>query len=430
MTLQKLKDNSSGFAAIFVLLILMTLALAVTYSLSAVINTRISISSIMLKSAQSYYSAESGIEDALLRVMKGYNYTAINDFVLVDSDINQTITQNGNITTIESLSSHFNHLRKVKTEITLSSTVAQFHYGVQVGAGGLEMAQTGSTIHGNLYSDGPVIEVGKGNATVTESLIVSGFNSLDGITVGVDAYANAIVDSEIGGDAYYQTISGSTVGGTSYPEYPNSPELGMPFTDAEIDSFKADAAAFGTLDPSLCSLSSDTTINGGKIVCPTGFDTNNNDLILNGTLWVVGDVTLGSDIILGSGYGKSSGMIIADDPLNTSTKGKILINNAVRVCGSAGCGFNNDTYIMLLSTHSGIGTSYAIDVRNTADGAITYSAHGIIFLKNNANVKEAIAYKLVTSNNTDVYYEDGLANVNFISGPGRGWVVNSWIEIE
>ena len=124
MTLNKeLKIDNNGFAAIFVLIVLMTLALAVAYSLSAIIITRSSISSALLKSAQSYYSSESGIEDGLLRVMKGYNYTAINNFVLSDSDISQNITQNGNTTTIESLSSHFNNDRKISSQITITTTM-------------------------------------------------------------------------------------------------------------------------------------------------------------------------------------------------------------------------------------------------------------------------------------------------------------------
>ncbi|MCK4525252.1 MAG: hypothetical protein KAU07_02355, partial [Candidatus Andersenbacteria bacterium] len=78
----------------------------------------------------------------------------------------------------------------------------------------------------------------------------------------------------------------------------------------------------------------------------------------------------------------------------------------------------------------GVDTSYAIDVRNTAHGAIVYSSNGTTFLKNNAVLKEAIAKKLVTSNNTDVFYETGLVNVNFTSGPGGGWIINDWNEIE
>lgn len=433
MTKTKNKKNNHGFAAILIIIALMSLILIVTFSLSAVITTKNRISKNLVLSAQSYYSAESGIEDGLLRVMNSdYNWTAINNFNLDGSEISQNITQNGNTTTIESLSSHFNNERKVKTELALTTTNIQFHYGVQVGTGGVEMAKTGSTIHGNIYSNGPVIETGcgAGDATVTENVIVAGANILDDITVGGDAYANNIIDSEIGGDAYYQTISGTTVGGSSNTPHPDPEILDMPLSDDSINAMKTDAANIATLDPSLCSLSADTTIDGGKIVCLSGFNTNGHDITLNGTLWVVGDIALRGDIILGSDYGSNSGVIIADDPYHRSTKGKILIENTVRVCGSEGCGVNNNTYIMLLSTHSGTDDSYAVDVRNNADGAIVYSSNGTTFLKNNSSLKEVIAKKLVTSNNTDVYYETGLADVNFTSGPGGGWIVNNWNEIE
>ena len=428
----KNKVNDCGFAAIILLLVVVGLVSVVTFSMAVVVSSENRINKSLNISAQSYYSAESGIEDAVLRVTKGYNYiVGTNYFNLDESAISQTIDQDGNTTTIESFSSYFNNSRKVKTELVLTTTNIQFHYGVQVGTGGVEMAKTGSTIHGNLYSNGPVIGEAGGNATVTESVIVAGANILDDITVGADAYANNIIDSEIGRDAYYQTISDTTVGGISNTPHPDSEILEMPLSDDDINILKTDAAAIATLDPDLlCSLSDNTTIDGGKIMCPSGFDTNGNDLTLNGTLWIVGDANFRGDIILGSGYGSNSGVIIVDDPDNLNTKGKILIENGVRVCGSAGCDVNNNTYIMLLSTHSGVGDSYAINVRNTANGAIAYSSNGITFLKNLAVLKEVIAKKLVTSNNTDVYYEDGLADVNFTSGPGGGWIINSWNETQ
>ena len=427
----KNKTNNQGFAAIMALLIVISLVLVVTLSITVVVVNERQINKNLISSAQSYYSAESGVEDAVLRVTKGHNYiVGTNNFNLDESAVSQSITQNGDTIIVESSSSYYNNERKVKTELTLTTTDVQFYYGVQVGIGGVEMAKTGSSIHGNLYSNGPVIEMVDGDATVTESVIVAGDNILDDITVGVDAYANYIKDSEIGRDAYYQTILDTTVGGTSNASYPDSEILDMPLSDDDINTIKTDAAAIAMLDPGLCSLSADTTIDGGKIVCPSDFDTNGNDLILNGTLWVVGDITLRGNITLGSGYGSSSGIIIADDPDNLSTKGKILIENGVTICGSAGCDINNDTYIMLLSTHSGTGDSYAADVRNTADGSIVYSSNGIVFLKNNASLKEVIAKKLITSNNTDVYYEDGLANTSFSSGPGGRWSIMDWNEVQ
>ena len=174
----KYKIKNKGFAAIFILIILMSLSLVVAYSLSVIIITRSSISSALLRSAQSYYSAESGIEDGLLRVMKGYNYTAINNFGLGDSVITQTISQVEDTSIIESLSSHFGNERKVKSELTMTVDGIGFHYGVQVGEGGLTMANV-SAINGNLYSDGNVVGTSNASSVINGDVFVATGMSLD-----------------------------------------------------------------------------------------------------------------------------------------------------------------------------------------------------------------------------------------------------------
>ena len=174
----KSKIKNKGFAAIFILIILMSLSLVVAYSLSVIIITRSSISSALLRSAQSYYSAESGIEDGLLRVMKGYNYTAINNFGLGDSVITQTISQVEDTSIIESLSSHFGNERKVKSELIMTVDGIGFHYGVQVGEGGLTMANV-SAINGNLYSDGNVVGTSNASSVINGDVFVATGMSLD-----------------------------------------------------------------------------------------------------------------------------------------------------------------------------------------------------------------------------------------------------------
>jgi len=51
-------------------------------------------------------------------------------------------------------------------------------------------------------------------------------------------------------------------------------------------------------------------------------------------------------------------------------------------------------------------------------------------MENNAILKEVSAYKIHLKNNAEVVYETGLANVLFSSGPGGGFEIKSWMEIE
>lgn len=263
--------------------------------------------------------------------------------------------------------------------------------------------------------------------------------SVDGLTVEGDAHAHEIKNCAITGDARYQVISNSTIGGTSYPGESDPPVVALPISDGNIADWKAAAAAYGTLDSSLCNISTDIIIDGGKLVCPAGFDPGVGVTItLKGTLWVEGNITLANNniLILDSSYGDNSGIIIADDPGNESTSGKIFVENNIIICGSQGlnaaedgCAVSNGSYILMLSTHSGIAT-YAIEVKNNADGAIFYSHNGVAHISNNADLKEVTAYKLSLENNATVTYESGLSDASFTSGPGGGWIINDWNEIE
>ena len=591
------KTDNKGFAAIMALLVVISLVLVITFSMTIVVMTERQIDKNLISSAQSYYLAESGIEDALLRVIKSEDYDeipAINNFTLGDADISQSVDYIGNDVNIQTSSVHLNNKRKLEIMLHITVDDISFHYGVQVGEGGLTMGNNSSII-GNLYSDGSV----SGAGTLTGDLIVAAGMSLDtngvwgtydsdmifgengeptdiamsftptstgvlsqvsfyvknsspshgsgiikivednagspsttvlatdtflaskvgssygwvsfsfstpanltggntywividlnsennkhfsigrgqwnansvskyipwgggswatdilgdynykawigglatsvnGLTIEGDAHAHEIINSTIAGDARYQVISNSTVGGTSYPGEPDPPVAAMPISDSNIAEWKADAESYGNLDSSICNQPTDITIDGGVLDCdfnPVAGIT----ITLNGTLWVKGDITLGNntDLVLDSNYGSNSGIIVADNPGSESTSGKILVENNIIICGSQGlniaeddCATSNGTYVLMLSTHSGVDPSYAIEVRNNASGAIFYAHNGTAHISNNAKLKEVTAYKLSLENLAEVTYESGLANASFSSGPGGGWDIDSWNEIE
>ena len=613
--MNKNKINNKGFAAIMSLLVVISLVLVVSFSISIIVINENQIDKNLVLSAQSYYSAESGIEDGLLRVMNSNDYAhPVSDLNLGDSVVSRVITQTGNSTIIESFSFHHNNRRKVKAELVITTSDISFHYGVQVGEGGLVMGNN-SSIDGNLYSDGSVS--GSGTITIKGDLVVATGMDLDpkgtwetyddnmifgedgkptditmsftptatgilsqvsfyikasspahgngvikivaddggspssaaplttetflaskigssygwvnfsfstpvnltgsttywividlssennkyfsigrgvgnansvskyipwgsgswetdtlgdyeykawtgglatsvtGLTIEGNAYAHEIVNSNIAGDAYAKVINNSdivgdahygticddsTVGGTKFVDNPDDPPfVALPISDSNIAEWKVDALGYGILDSSLCDISDNTTINGGKLVC-TGADgfnpTGNSTITLKGTLWIEGKITLGNNtiLILHNNYGENSGIIIADKPGSELTDGKIVIENGTVICGSQGldgavCAESNGSYILMLSTHSGTGTSYAVEVKNNASGAIFYAHSGIAHVINGADLKEVTAYGLRLEPTAKVTYESGLASASFTSGPGGGWVINDWNEI-
>lgn len=591
--------NKKGYIALMTMVILTSLVLIIVTALTNIVISRRQMSKNLVYSAQSYYSAESGLEDSLMRVLNAYDYVASNSFSLDGALMEESITQSGDVTTIESDANYLSNERKVRTYLTITEDGIAFHYGVQVGRGGLTMGNT-SQIIGNVYSDGtitgnpgteitgdvfvatgmsqdhiwsvynsdgifgkddPVIDVAQsfkpstsgilsqislyikkdgnpsdktiriftdngaalpnaGSPTKTElasdTLVTSKIGSsygwvdfsfsspatltagtwywividtsennskyftigkdsnkgngngvskyspdwnaaspvwtedtgdfdfktwmgglatsLNSMEVGGSAHAHTINNSQITQDAYYQVISSSAVGGTSYPGSPDPAMEALPISDSNIADWEADAVEYGILDPSICTQSTDITINGGILECDFTPDAIN--ITLNGTLWVKGNITLdvGTHISLGSGYGTRSGIIIADDPLNRSVKGKIVTENLVVICGSQGidgstCYPSNGSYILMLSTHSGA-ADYAIDVRNNTNGAIFYAHNGIAHINNGANLKEVTAYQLDIAPTAIVTYESGLASASFTSGPGAGWRITGWNEYQ
>lgn len=150
----------------------------------------------------------------------------------------------------------------------------------------------------------------------------------------------------------------------------------------------------------------------------------NHSLIITGTLWVEGNITLGnnSSVKLDSGYGSSSGIIISD--------GRIDMGNNTEFGGSGSEG----SFILILSTSNcpfGLGCSGdAIELVNNSVGAILNAQNGAISFANNAVATEATAYRLILRQNVVITYESGLANVNFSTGPTGGWNVKNWRETE
>lgn len=448
------KNNSQGFAAIVALLAVCGLVLILTFSLSASLLTKKQISRNLSNSLKSYYLAESGMEDAVVRVIKNYNYPTT-PLTLDGASVDQVISPPvGDTTTVSVSSSYLNNVRKLTTSLTVNTTAVSFYYGVQVGAGGADM-DNNSTIVGNLYSDGSVIGKSKTSSKITGDVVVANGMILDTVIVKGNVKAHEIKNSNICGDAYYQVIDSDSLSflnnptpskcspvtnGTGYVS-PDEPTAPLPITADDIAGWKASAEAGGVYsDAAHCTPSGDIAIGPAKLDCQAfgGFSISNwKKLTITGTLWVVGNIDISNNGIveLDSGYGTNSGVMLADDPGNETTSGIINANNNAIVCGSEGynsgsktCNASNSSYLLLLSTHSG--ATVAIDVSNNVDGAIFYAANGIASITNNANVKEVTAYQLKLTENTAVTYESGLASAAFSSGPGGGWLVNSWNETQ
>jgi len=398
----------------------------------------------IVKSAQSYYAAEAGVEDAILRVKNKMNYTS--SYYLPVGDGVATVDLTGPLDnlTIVSKGDVYSRIRKVAVNLSAEPATedVDFNYGVQVGEGGLVM-KSNSNIIGNIYSNGPI--TGASNSFVkgdAYSAVTGGATGIYKMTIQKSApgesdgntHANKITDSTIENTAYCQVSSniedalGNPIScDTSEPDPDPEP---LPITEAQISVWKDWAQAGGETGPMTIS-GGQTTLLGPKKINGDLTLGSNATLIVTGTIWVTGTIEIASSslVLLDSSYGSDESAVVLAD-------GKIIINSNITICGSNGgssgsCNPENGSYIMFLSADpSTSDTDPAIEAFSNILTSILYANNGAVKLNSNVHVKEVTGYMLRLESNATVTYETGLANVNFSSGPGASFNINSWEEIQ
>lgn len=411
-------------ALLTIIIILAVISIIISGITLTILNNLKSGQNIEL-SLKSYYAAESGIEDILLRANPAseMQLPSVNPSVL--SVEGATATRNvGNIIggtrTISSEDNLKNRIRKINAVYAIATDQIAFHYGAQVGNGGLKMSSN-SAIHGNVFSNGSILPEGSGRGSIdNDAYVAYNGNRIEGVDIGGDGHAHTFKDCSVIGKIYYvsggSTTNCSAGGGMQIQPNQIDP-LPMPISDSQILSWKNDAALGGTIGT--IDTNSNTSLGPIKIEGDLRIY-GNAELTVTGTIWVTGDVTFenNAEIRLNSSYGSASGMIIAD--------GRVLLKNNAELHGSGLAG----SYIMVLTTNNSVSeTSPAFWVLNNTEGdVIFYSSAGLMILENNTELREATAYKLFLKNNVEVTYETGLESAAFSGGPSGGWEVKEWKE--
>jgi len=394
------------------------------------------IATNVVKSTQSYYAAESGIEDALL-ILKRNPQLSPTSYTLNVNGTTASVTIPtiiGGARTITSQGNNNSVVKNIQTVYSIDSQGVSFHYGAQVGEGGLTMGSN-SEIRGNVFADGNI----SGSGNITGNVIISGNgHSIDDTDVEGDVLAYSCLSStNVGGNLTYVTggLHTCAVDGSTSLQFNEVAEQGLPITQNQIDDWKAETAS-GT-PKSAYTIGSNATVTEDSSVVITGNMSLGNNATWNlmgftkvignltigsnarvnisGTLYVTGAIGFGSNSItqLSNSYGSQSGVILSD--------GIITVNNNSILRGSGQAG----SYILILSTSS---SSSAIGVGNNATGAIFYTNNGGVRINSNAIVREVTGYKVSLGSNVILKYETGLANIFFYSGPGGGWKVTNWLE--
>ncbi len=170
----KYKTNR-GAAMMILVLFFVFISTAILSGLTLPVIREFRIASNNLKSKQSYFLSESGIEDAIYRIKNNMKISGTENLVLGDSSSVTTVTDlGGGQKQISSLGNTYSKQRKVDITLT-TSTGTSFHYGLQAGVGGVYLSS--GKINGNVYSNGPII--GDSSSSITGTAISADSPSLN-----------------------------------------------------------------------------------------------------------------------------------------------------------------------------------------------------------------------------------------------------------
>lgn len=410
-----MKIQKQGQAALIATVLLMVIMISAVFGVSAVALKEAKVAEENKKSKQTFFAAEAGVEDAVYRLKRGKNLTSSFSITLNGATTTTTVTTFGSTKTVKSTGQFLTAFRASSAALS-NSTGVSFHYGVQVGEDGLNLGD-GSMIQGNVFSNGDINGKGSAKSRITGNAQAAGNSKIEEVRVNNGASAHSFEDCIVDGVAsYVSSFSNCTASSTQILSQNIAPQ-DFPITQAQITQWENDAAAGGTLSGLNIGNSSAATTGPKKI---NGNITmgNGSTLTITGTVWVTGTITFGNNAVVRLdpiNYGSLSGVLIVD--------GSISVGNGAKLVGTG----RNGSYLMLLSNFGP--NDVAIDIGNTASSTIFYAPNGTIHTGNNLTLREATGRGLDIGNGATIIYENGLANVNFTSGPSGGWDIINWGEI-
>lgn len=459
MECKSVQTHTQGAALLFFVMFFMAASIPLVFLMSKSIYADLASYRVLTNSKMSFMIAESAAEDIAYRRLEGNSV-----------DVSETVSLFGGSATVDTVVDSANGTVDVESEATYNSAVrkslvalkissgASFNFGVQSGNGGFDIGQSAKVI-GNVFSNGPI--TGSGGTGPNQSIIQGDVTSagpsgvIDGIHATSSARANSIgpsISTYIEGDAFCQTIDlgNTTVSGNTSGTCPGSSDpatTSLPFPDEKVNAFKATitkaiADGVGTLIPSsscsggVYSITTDTTFSQPtKIECDFELKKQGASTVLTllDNLWVTGDIYFksGPKVLSSPAVSTSSVLIIADNESDRINSSRIFVENGTEFSAPT----SPKSYVMLVSMNdsaeTGTGSEVAISMGQSSEGdVIVYSGHGEVNLGNSIELKEVTGYLISMGQSAVVEYESGLIDLNFVGGPGGGFELDSWSEIE
>lgn len=266
-------------------------------------------------------------------------------------------------------------------------------------------------------------------AQTLNDVVVHGFASSTEITGGSSVYREATCDTLTSGSVDTEHGSPNAPNCTwdtavSAPSTENDPFPSATLTELKNAIINGEDGC--TTYNGNYTLSANATTTMDCMAINGDFDMSGfARVLLRGNLYVSGTVRMQNhahihmDPDSASGFGSSDGFIIAD--------GNIEIRNDARLRGNTGAGIY--LYLITLSTNTGASPS-AFLIQNDANVDAVYAAYGFVEILNHPIIKTAFGQGLNIQNDAEVNYEIGIADAGFSGGPGGGWGITTWREVE
>src|SRR3989344_7068955 len=230
-------DNQKGFILLITTFFMLMIMITVSLSMSALMFNRQMIITNSVKSTQSYYAAESGIEDSLLKLKNNPQIPATSyAFTVGNTTANVTIPAiAGGSRQLLAKGDNGGIIKNIGALYTIDSQGIAFHYGAQAGEGGVQMSNL-SVVKGNVFSSGSIT----GSGTIENEAIVAGQNSINGVDVNGNAISYSCVTADIGGNFTYVAGGSNTcdVEGSTTQQSGAVPVQPLPISQEQIDEWK------------------------------------------------------------------------------------------------------------------------------------------------------------------------------------------------
>lgn len=248
--------------------------------------------------------------------------------------------------------------------------------------------------------------------------MIGGNTYVTGVYVGTtgsdDAWAHNVKGATVSGTIYCQTSSYTNKSCNTTRGDPTAQT--MPLSDGNIQDWKDDAAAGGTISGNYTVGYAGATLGPKKIVGNLLVN-GGGTLTVSGTLWVTGSITVtgGGKVKLASSYGSNDGALVAD--------GTVTVDGGGTFAGSGTTG----SYPFLITTsacpaEAGCSGASAISLTGGAGTVALVAQNGNVLINGGSALKAVTGKQITMSGGATLTYDSGLISSNFSSGPGGSWV--------